>query len=84
MAGINHQPLKIRLINQSLKQRFPYARVTPTTKPSVRVFPIAVTLGQIAPGRPGAQNPEHRIDKSPIILRYTAPPPLLSRQMRLQ
>jgi hypothetical protein len=42
VTGINHEPFKIRLINQSLKQRFPDAFIAPTAKPTLCVFPIPI------------------------------------------
>ncbi len=62
MAGVDHQPFKIRLVNQLFQQRFPDALVSPPTKATVRVFPIPIIRGQVPPGRSRAQHPENRVD----------------------
>jgi len=49
VARINHQPLEVRLNNQTLEQPFPYATVTPTAKPPMGVLPIPEAFRQIAP-----------------------------------
>ena len=42
MACINHEPFKVRLIDENLKKLLPYAFVAPTAKTAVCVFPIAI------------------------------------------
>jgi len=84
MACINHQPLKIRVINELFEQSLPNTPVAPTTESAVRVLPVAVTRGQIPPRRPRAQNPKHCIDELPVIFGDAAPLPALTRQMRLK
>ena len=62
MAGIDHQPLKVRFANQLFEQAFPNAFVTPTAESAMRVFPIAIVRRQIPPRCTGAQDPKHSID----------------------
>jgi|GEM_PF-5193186 hypothetical protein len=56
-----------------LEQPLPNTPVAPTTESAVRILPVAVARGQIAPGRPRAQNPKHCIDKLPVVFGDTAP-----------
>jgi hypothetical protein len=42
VAGINHQPIIIWIINQSFQQGFPNAAVTPTAKSAMCVLPITL------------------------------------------
>jgi hypothetical protein len=84
MTGVNHQPFKVGLINQRLKELFPYSFISPTDKALVHGSPFTILRRQITPRRTGAQYPEHRIDEQPIVLCNTSPLPALSRQVRLQ
>lgn len=84
VARINHQPLEVRLNNQTLEQLLPYATVTPTAKPAMGVLPIPEAFRQIAPRRTGAQNPKHRIEKPAVVLGHSTPLTGLTRQMRLK
>ena len=81
VAGIDHQPLVIRLIDESLQQFFPGALVAPPTKASVGVFPVPVVRRQIAPRGSGAQDPEDRIDKEPVVFGLSSPEAPLPGQM---
>jgi hypothetical protein len=73
MTGVYHQPFEIRLIYQNLKKRFPCAAVTPTDKATMGIAPPTVIRRKVSPWRTGAHNPEHRVDKAPIILRNATP-----------
>jgi hypothetical protein len=53
--------------------------ISPSAKAPMGVFPVAVTRWQISPRRPGAQNPEHRIDELPVIARDASPLAALTR-----
>jgi len=83
MTGIDHQPFIVRRIDQLLQQRLPDPLVTPAAKSPVRVLPVTIGRRQVSPRRPSAQNPEHAIDKAPVIFRNPTPLPSLSRQMGL-
>ncbi|WHZ28845.1 MAG: hypothetical protein OJF51_003643 [Nitrospira sp.] len=84
MAGVDHQPFVIRLVDQTLKKFLPDARIAPSDKATMRIAPSAISRRQVAPGRTGPQNPEHRIDKQAVILGHAAPGAFAPRQMRLQ
>jgi hypothetical protein len=45
MAGIYHQPFKVRLLNELLKQSFPDAFVTPADEAPVGIAPATVAVG---------------------------------------
>jgi len=82
VAGIDHEPFEIRLVDQLLKKLFPDTLVAPATETPMRIFPVAVVRRQIAPGCPSAQNPENAIEKAPVILRYSAPLASLTGKVR--
>ena len=84
VAGINHQPFIIRVVNEMIEQGFPQSFVSPATKASMRIFPIAVDLGQVPPGCASPQNPEDAIDEASVVMGNPAPLACLTRQMRLQ
>ena len=84
MAGINHQPFKIRIINQHFKEFFPYSLVSPTNKALVNGSSFAIFRRQISPRRASTQYPEYGIDEEAIILCDASPLPTLPRQMRFQ
>ena len=73
MAGVNHQPFIIRLINQNFQEFFPNIFSAPTDKPLMNNAPLPVTGRQVTPGRPCSQYPKNRIDKTAIILSNPAP-----------
>jgi len=83
VAGINHQPFVVGLINQAFEQRFPCAAVAPAGKATVGILPAAVVRWQVAPRSACTQDPEYRIDEATIVLSYTAPLSCSSRQVRL-
>jgi hypothetical protein len=67
MAGVNHQPLVIRLVDKQIQQLLPYATVTPTAETALRVLPIAKVRRQVSPWRARAHNPKYRIDKQSVV-----------------
>lgn len=84
MTGIDHQPLKIRLVNQALEQRFPNATIAPAAEASMGVLPVAISGRQVTPRSAGSQNPKDGIDELAIVLGNAAPLPRLSWQMRFE
>ena len=81
VAGIDHQPFHIWLVNELLKQSLPHAPITPPAESSMRVLPVAVAGGKITPRGAGAQNPEDGVYKAAIVLRDASPLAALSRKM---
>lgn len=84
MAGVDHQPFVIRLVNQNVQQGFPYALVPPADKPAVRIAPIPQIRRQIPPRRARADDPEHGVDEQTVVFRHASPYTFPPRQMRLQ
>jgi len=84
VAGIDHQPLHVRFVDELLKQSLPDAAVAPPAKPPVRVLPVAVARRKIAPGCARAQNPENRVQKPTVVVGNASPLPALPGQMRLK
>lgn len=73
VAGVDHQPFKVRLIHELLQQPLPDALVAPAAKAAMRVLPVTIIGRQIAPRSAGAQNPKHCIDEAAIVVRNPAP-----------
>ncbi len=84
VAGVDHQPFHVRLVNELLKQLLPNALVAPPAEPPMRVLPVTVACRKITPGRTGAQNPEDGIKKAAIVARDASPLPALPGKMRLK
>ena len=73
---INHHPLQIRFL-QNLEDALPNAVFCPAVESGKHGVPLAVAtivtdLGQVPPRRPGAADPEHRVDKKAIVGRRLA------------
>jgi hypothetical protein len=81
VTGINHEPFKIRFIDQLFQQCLPDTVIAPAAKSPMRVFPVTITGRKIAPWRSCTQNPKHRIDELPVVLGNSAPLSALPRQM---
>ncbi len=84
MAGIDHQPFVVRLVDQDIEKFLPNALVSPADETAVRVAPTAIRRRQIAPRGARPQNPEDGIDKLAIVFGNPAPYALAPRQVRLQ
>ena len=84
MAGVDHQPFIIRLINQNFQEFFPNTFSTPTDKPLMNTAPLPVIGRQVTPGRSSSQNPKYCVDKATVILSNPAPLASLSGQMRFK
>jgi hypothetical protein len=84
VARVDHQPLKVGIVNQLLQQPLPDALIPPADEPPVRVAPTAVTPRQASPRHARPQDPENRIDELPVVLRDAAPMAFPSRKMWLK
>jgi len=82
VCRVHHKPLKIRLVDESGKKRFPNALVAPTAKAPLHGVPITQVGRQIAPRSARAQYPENGVDKEAVILAQAAPDALTARQKR--
>ena len=81
MTGIDHQPFKVRLINQNFKQSLPHTIIAPTDEASMGIAPTAKVGGQISPWSACTHNPEDRIDKAPVVVGLASPASFTSGQM---
>ena len=68
MAGVNHQPLKVRVIGHFRQQFGPLAALLPAPEAVCGGVPVSVIRGQIALGRAGAEDPEHAVYEAAIVL----------------
>ena len=84
VAGVDHEPFVVGLVDQFFQQRLPDALVAPANEAAVGIAPPAIVRRQIPPRSPGAQDPKHRVDKSSIVLRPPSPNPFASRQVRFE
>ena len=81
VSGVNHEPFKVWLNDERLKQALPNAFVSPPAEPTMGVLPVPVARRQVSPRRACAQNPDHCIDEASIVMRDAAPLPALRRQI---
>ena len=81
VAGVDHQPFVVGLSNQFFQQPLPEALVAPSAKASVGIFPIPVVGRQVAPWGSSAQDPEHGIEKKPVVFGLSSPEALLPGEM---
>jgi hypothetical protein len=84
VARINHQPLEIGFIYQCFQQAFPSSFVPPSTKSTVRIFPITVIRWQIPPWGTATQYPEHCVDELTIVAGIASPSAFATKQVRFQ
>ena len=84
MTGVDHEPLKIRLLYHRFQHLFPDSLVPPTAKTSLDGIPLAIFRRQVSPWRTCPQNPEHAVQKLPRILGVSAPRPLVPDCVRLE
>ena len=65
-GGVDHRVFVVRIVSQRLEKTLPNTALRPPREPRVNVLPIAEALGQIAPRRPRAEFPNHRLNKKSI------------------
>lgn len=82
MAGIEHQPLKICIIDQPLQDLLPYFLVTLPARSAVYIFPVPVFWRQIPPRRSSPCNSKYAIDKLPGILGIITTYPFFAYRVR--
>ena len=71
-GGVDHGVFVIWIVRQRLEKTLPNAALRSPRELRVSILPGAKTLGQIAPRRPRAELPNHRLDKKPIAQRAIA------------
>ncbi len=84
VAGVDHQPFVIGLVNQNFQQFLPYAFISPTDETAMRVAPAPQIGRQVTPRSARANDPENSIYKQSIILCHPAPCAFAPRQMWFQ
>ena len=81
IAGVDHQPFKVRVVNDRVQQLLPHSPVPPTAETALGVLPVSVVRGQVAPRGAGAQNPAHGVDKPPVVMGWSTSLALSPKQM---
>ena len=81
VAGVDHEPLEIRLVDEFSQEVLPESLVAPAAETAVGVFPIPVVRWQIAPRSPRSQNPEDGVKEEAIVFGSSSPLAFLSREM---
>ena len=84
VTGINHEPFVVGVNDKLFQKRFPNTLIAPTAKTSMGVFPSAIGGRQVAPRCARAENPEHGVNKLPVICRHPAPNACAPRKMGLK
>ena len=49
VAGVNHPPLEVRLINEGIKKVFPYPTVPPAAEATMVILPVSQVRRQVSP-----------------------------------
>ena len=84
VAGVDHQPLKIRLFDEHFEQFLPNPFVPPANESSMGITPMTQIERQIPPGSSRAQDPEYGVDELAVVFGVTSPSTSSSRQMRFK
>ena len=84
VGSVDHQPLKVRVIDDPVQQLLPNAAVPPATKAAMGVLPVPIVRRQVPPRCPSPQIPKHRVQKQPVVLGRPPSFPCAARQMRSQ
>ena len=84
MAGVNYQPLEVRLVNDCIEKVLPYPAIPPATEATTGIFPVPQVWWQVSPWCPSAQVPKHCVQEQPIVPGWRALFPWPTRQMRLE
>ena len=67
-GAIEHDGFKISILAEALEQPFPDPLLGPAREARERGMPVAKLRGQVAPGRPRAPDPQHRLQQSAVVL----------------
>src|SRR4051795_5934464 len=67
-GGVDQGVFQVRLVRDGLEQPLPDVRLHPVAKAGEDAVPVPERGRQIAPGTPGAHNPQHGFDKQAIVL----------------
>jgi hypothetical protein len=81
-GAVDDRGFEVRVIGQALEETLENTLVCPSSKAPEDRVPVAKPLGQIAPGRTRAHQPQHRLDKQPVVDRRAARVAGLARQQR--
>jgi len=66
-SGVEHDVVVVGIVDQTLENLLPDARVRPAAEALMDGFVLAVALGKIVPVCSGAQHPENSVHKQPIV-----------------
>ena len=67
--AVDHRIFVVCIDRQKREDTVPDAAFGPSAPTPMRVVPVAVTLGKIAPGDPGPVAVDHRVDEAAVIRR---------------
>ena len=62
-SAVDHRELHVGIVGDRLEQALEDVELHPVSEPLEHRVPVAEPLGQIAPRRAGARDPQHRLDK---------------------
>jgi hypothetical protein len=84
VAGVDHEPLEIRLVDEFPKEVLPESLVSPSAETTVGVFPVPVVRWQIAPRSARSQDPEDGVEEESVVFGSSSPLAFLSGEMRFK
>jgi hypothetical protein len=65
---VDEDVFEIGIIRQGLENALPHALLRPSPEAGIDGEPFAEFLRQITPGRAGSRDPQHRLDKQPVVM----------------
>lgn len=65
-GGVEHEPLQVRLLKRR-EDALPAPPCGPAAEPSGDRVPVAVALGQVAPGSAASGDPDDGVDEEPVV-----------------
>jgi len=66
-GGVDDQILEVWILAQRRKDALPHTACAPAVEAHEHAIPLAKDRWQIAPGRAGPRDPQHRLDEHPIV-----------------
>jgi hypothetical protein len=80
--AVDHAVFEVGVLGQLVEKTLPYTLPSPPPEARVNAVPLAELIGQIAPRRPGAHDPQDRLHKQAIVLSTPTRVAHLARQFR--
>ena len=67
MTRINQYPFEVRGIDSLFEQSFPYAFISPSTKPPMSILPVSIVRREVSPWSSCAKDPEDSVNEQAVV-----------------